>query len=102
MRQQDGSLAALGMTPCLWQTRFGQESSSSGMVTGRFPVVRTQQKRQLVLVVVQVKDLRAGNRGEGGGGIVVGRALELDGADEVPDQIRCPPALDQTQQARRV
>src|SRR5271163_5358080 len=37
---------------------------------------------QLVLVVEQVAELRARNRGEAAGGFVIGRALELDRANE--------------------
>ena len=51
---------------------------------------------------MQMQNLRAGDRGERGRRIVIGLALELDGADEIAHQARRPPRLDQPQQARRI
>ncbi len=55
-----------------------------------------------MLVVVEMQDRRARDRGKGRRRLVIGLALELDRADKVPDQSRRAPALDQPQQPRRI
>src|SRR5437868_1172801 len=57
---------------------------------------------QLVLVVEQVAQLRARDRGEAAGYLVVGRTLEFDRADEVAAGSGGKPALDQRQKPRRI
>src|SRR5437660_3823916 len=57
---------------------------------------------QLVLVVEQVAQLRARDRGEAAGGLVVGRTLEFDRADKVSAVSGREPALDQRQEPRRI
>src|SRR5690349_14823550 len=57
---------------------------------------------QLVLVVEEVHEPRAGDCGEVPRRLVVGRALELDGAYEAPARPRGDPGLDEAKEARGV
>src|SRR5437763_14461334 len=57
---------------------------------------------QLVLVVKEVAQPRAGDRGEARRGGMIGVALELDRADKTAAGARSEPALDQSQRPGRV
>src|SRR5207249_4154415 len=66
------------------------------------PILTDFAPGQLVLVVEQVAELRARDGGEAPGGLVIGRTLELDGADKMPAGSGGEPALDQRLQPRRI
>ena len=55
-----------------------------------------------MLVVEQVDDRSARDRGEGGGRVMIGRTLELDGADDMPRRSSLDPAPHKRQQSIRI
>src|SRR5262245_30063047 len=65
---------------------------------GRERSLRKADPRQLMLVVMQMHQAAAGNRGESGRGGMIGLTLEFHRADEVAHQPRIQPTLDQLQQ----